>query len=437
MPQKIVINTVSSGKFREETINGRPHIVTTMVTIEGDSVMNNLFYPNNEVVKASTQLNRLHAPASHPKVDGLFISASDPLAVNAHNIGAFVRSPQIDGNFITNELAIDLDVANKDDRGKEVVRRIKEGEKIGVSTGLNAEVAPSNGVHDGKSFEGIVTNIKFDHVAILLDEQPAGDHTFTLNAAKEVLICNLATTVQDLMEKVDNALHEKFGSEDDFIWHREILLDERKVVFRDPKQNKLMIISFGVDENDAIVFTGEPAEVVEKRSFELVEDNPGLTLNQRKVQKMDKSLFIPLLIANSNNSFTTADKERLLSMPDAELVEAITNAAIHSVTIDQATKALEKEGMTVNAKDFDTDSLNLFVANQDKFKLFQADKKKVRDDMIKGIVANSKMTKEDLDGMSSEALERTAKSLTPNQDYSAQGTTTTLANTDEAEVDYS
>ena len=190
MLQKIAVNSKSSGRFSSENINGRDHIVTSMLSIELDSVMNGLLYQADKVTAAISQLHLKLAPASHPTVNGKHVSAFHPLAINANHFGGFLRDTTMDGKKAITELVIDVEASGKSDDGTEIVRRIKAGERIGVSTGLTAKVINKKGSVKGKKFTGIVDDITFDHVAILLDEAPAGDNTFTLNSSG-VLIHNI------------------------------------------------------------------------------------------------------------------------------------------------------------------------------------------------------------------------------------------------------
>ena len=58
--------------------------------------------------------------------------------------------------------------------------------------------------------------------------------------------------------------------------------------------------------------------------------------------------------------------------------------------------------------------------------------------ICEGIIANSKMTGPDLDGMTEKQLTNIAKSLVPDNDFSAQGAITTNSNTSgDVAVDYS
>ena len=54
---KITINSRTTGHFRKESLDGREHIVTEMVPIVGNSVMNRGFYPDDEVTKAFNSRN--------------------------------------------------------------------------------------------------------------------------------------------------------------------------------------------------------------------------------------------------------------------------------------------------------------------------------------------------------------------------------------------
>lgn len=177
------INSFSAGSYEMRQINNRPHIVTKMVSLEADSVMNGLLYPSDVVNLSFPQLHSLPAPAGHPVVNDEYVSASNPLAINAHNIGGIVLNPIIDSQGrVINELALDINVAEKDDRGKEIIRRIKNKDRVGVSTGLTITTSEESGSMKGRDYSSKINSMQFDHVAILLNEEPAGENTFTLNS---------------------------------------------------------------------------------------------------------------------------------------------------------------------------------------------------------------------------------------------------------------
>lgn len=186
MKHKISVINKSNGKYKKEIINGRDHIVTTMMAIEGDSVMNELFYPNEIVMASMYQLEMKPAPDRHPSHDGSPISAFNPLAMNANNFGGFTRSPRKSGKQVITDLVIDVEVANRTKRGSKIINKIKAGEPIGVSTGLLAEVSNEEGKVGTQKFNGKVQMIEFDHVAVLLDAMPAGENTYTINHDEKI-----------------------------------------------------------------------------------------------------------------------------------------------------------------------------------------------------------------------------------------------------------
>lgn len=432
---KIAINSKSTGKFTTEVINSRPHLVTQMVSIEGDTVMNGLLYPLSDVANTFKQLDALPAPAGHPMVNGEKVSAFHPMAINAFHMGAFVRNPRMVGKQVINDLVFDIEVAEKDERGKSAMNRIKNGESIGVSTGLGASVSMQGGKLGNTEYSGIVSNIKFDHVAILLDETPAGDSTFTINS-DELKICNLADSVNELERKVRDAVDTKFSTQDRHAWVEDILFTPDRVVVH--MGEKLFLIPFGYDDNGDVVFAGAGVEVEKKVTFETVSNSSNL-INQG-VNDMDTLALVLALIGNSSNSFVMADKEKLLAMSQTDLAMAIHNAVVTPApTVDQAQKVIETAGMTINAADFDKDKYAQFVANADEFTTFMAKKTEDRAALIERLVTNSKMTKEQLDAMADDAVEALANSIIPVQDYSVQGQS--VQNNDrgevKAEVDYS
>lgn len=287
---KIVVNSKSTGKFRTEVINNRPHIVTEMVSIEGDSVMNGLFYSIDEVNKSYSQLDSLPAPAGHPKVNGKNVSAYHPLATNAHNVGGFVRAPKIVGNQVINELVFDIEVANKDDRGKEIVNRIKSGSRIGVSTGLDAKISNSGGDHSGKPYRGAVSDIKFDHVAVLLNEVPAGESTFTINENESILVCEMASHKHECATCKQS---------------REVSNNHQEVITMDKEKLVLSIIgnsanSYTMADKDALLSMSEDAIVnalhgkvspTVEQAQKVIKD-AGMTINAADFDKEGYKCFI-------------------------------------------------------------------------------------------------------------------------------------------------
>jgi hypothetical protein len=200
----ITLNSNTTGKYQLETDGGREYLITRMRPIVGDECMNGLLYPMPVVTNSLGQLDQLPCPAGHPTFGGQPVSALDPKGGAPFSIGAHVRRPTLNRKEVFAELAIDIEVANRSEQGKEVLNRIKSGKRLGVSTGLNGKIDQTAGTHNGQDYYGSLTEIRYDHVAVLLDEAPAGDTTYTLNRKQRV---NTMRTVELNTEELSLADH--------------------------------------------------------------------------------------------------------------------------------------------------------------------------------------------------------------------------------------
>lgn len=391
-------------------INNRSHLVTGMRPIRGDIAMNRILYSDKEVAKSHMQLHDLPCPNGHPVINGVHVSAFKPASMNAFNFGGFTRNPVKKGKDVFCDFILDEQVANLSDDGREAIRRIEAGEKIGVSTGLNInQLAPKKGKDDfGEPFDRIGTGFSFDHVAILLNEEAAGAHAGTelvLNTANKddpIHVVNLVMSDPEQLNmnlNSDHALsamdiHEQLNrliatDNDEIHKHVVDFFPEDKTflfVMSNGKDRKTFQQSYAIG-NDLIALVGEPVEVVLTQKV-----TPVMQTNEEN--DMNKELMILAIIGNTHNAFNGDDKERLEAMSESELVKALC------VEVDE-TQA--KKVLTTNG--FDFDGYDNFIANKDGFKTYQEaeDKriKEVKDSIIK---ANSDYTTELLDGKSETEL---------------------------------
>jgi hypothetical protein len=174
-----VVNSASN--ITTETIDGKPHIVVRGITpVVDDIVMNRKLYPAAEISKAYNTLERNPMPLGHPKVDGKHVSARDVRAVNNYHVGAWLQNVSHTGGKVTGDMYVDRRYAESSEKGKRLVNRLDEmiagtnADPIHISTGLLYSGIAANGESKGKKYNAIVTNMVFDHTAILLDEAGAG-----------------------------------------------------------------------------------------------------------------------------------------------------------------------------------------------------------------------------------------------------------------------
>jgi hypothetical protein len=136
---------------------------------KANTVLNNILYPKEELEKSYTGLNRTPAPYGHPMLNGNFVPAKDPEAMARSSIFAWNENASWDGDRIALNVVVDVERANESERGRKVLEAIRKEQPISTSTGLLCNLETS----DSEDYEATARNIEWDHVAILLDEEPA------------------------------------------------------------------------------------------------------------------------------------------------------------------------------------------------------------------------------------------------------------------------
>lgn len=312
----LVLNQKSSGKFERVVINNRPHLLFDVVALETPSVMKRIFYPQGLVVNSIPSLVGKPAPASHPIVNGMDISASHPLAINAHNIGAFVSNARYDNGKVVAEVALDIGVAEKDERGKEVIRRIENAERIGFSTGLPFNCDSTPGEYNGEQYDYVLNKIDWDHLAILLNEQPAGKNSYN------IINCN----VQDVGVNINdnqNTQNEDSTMQFDLKTFVKLLIANSSNSFFPNDQARLE----SLDE------VGLVNEMYSKSSLPKIGEDEAKALLVEKGLVVNSKNEIDEYIANSaefKEFLTTKAKAR-----EALVSELITNSKFDKETLDK------------------------------------------------------------------------------------------------------
>lgn len=181
---KITVNILSiinkSSKITKETINNKEHyVIRDVVPVVDDVVMNNGLYPKEEIDKSYSSINGNLMPIGHPNIDGQFVSASNAKAINEYYGGAWAENVHKDQDKVLLDCYVDIEFAKNHEKGKQLLERLDamfNGEDVNpihVSTGLILNKVYKTGKSKGKKYDWVATNMQFDHVAILLNEQGA------------------------------------------------------------------------------------------------------------------------------------------------------------------------------------------------------------------------------------------------------------------------
>lgn len=217
-----VINKLS--KITKESINNKEHfIIRDVVPVVDDVVMNNGLYPKDEIDKSYMSINGNLMPIGHPKVNGQFVSASNAKAINEYYGGAWAENVHKDNDKVLLDCYVDIEFAKNHEKGKQLLNRLEsmmngeDANPIHVSTGLILNKVYQSGKSKGKAYDWVATNMHFDHVAILLNEQGAATPSegvgMFVNSDGEYQIENanlddLEATPSNLLLTIQNTLSE-------------------------------------------------------------------------------------------------------------------------------------------------------------------------------------------------------------------------------------
>ncbi|QIU89405.1 DUF2213 domain-containing protein [Yokenella regensburgei] len=172
---------INASNISTTTINGQEHyVIRGAVPIVDDIVMNGGLYPAEEINNSYQTMEGKLMPLPHPMVDGKYVSANDPRAINAYHVGAWAQNVSKSGDQVVMDVYINKAVAETKPDGKRLINRLDEmiagtnTDPIHLSTGLLTNKEKKAGESKGKKHSWIARNMQFDHIAILLDEPGAG-----------------------------------------------------------------------------------------------------------------------------------------------------------------------------------------------------------------------------------------------------------------------
>lgn len=172
---------INASNISTTIINGQEHyVIRGAVPIVDSIVMNGGLYPAEEINNSYQTMEGKLMPLPHPKVDGKYVSANDPRAINSFHVGAWAQNVSKSGDQVVMDVYINKAVAETKSDGKRLINRLDEmiagtnTDPIHLSTGLLTNKEKKSGESKGKKYSWIARNMQFDHIAILLDEPGAG-----------------------------------------------------------------------------------------------------------------------------------------------------------------------------------------------------------------------------------------------------------------------
>lgn len=214
-----ISHNILCNKSRYERVQGRDFLVLEAMAVKGDTAMNGIMYPMSVVSAKAAELKNKPAPLSHPKKAGMHTSANDFFVKGAFDIGAQVIDSKMIGDENIAEVWIDKEVAERTEKGKDLLNRAENKMPIGVSTGLiPRKVRNEEGTDKlGQRYNKVVEQFDYDHLALLLDEKAAGAAAGTqiiYNESQEALIVNHEDGGQPESQQEENSMKVEFDISD-------------------------------------------------------------------------------------------------------------------------------------------------------------------------------------------------------------------------------
>ncbi|HCE8967485.1 TPA: DUF2213 domain-containing protein [Klebsiella pneumoniae] len=287
---------INASNISTTTINGQEHyVIRGAVPIVDDIVMNGGLYPAEEINNSYKTMEGKLMPLPHPMVDGKYVSANDPRAINSYHVGAWAQNVSKSGDQVVMDVYINKAVAETKPDGKRLINRLDEmiagtnTDPIHLSTGLLTNKERKSGESKQKKYSWIARNMQFDHIAILLDEPGAGTpeegvgifvnsegHEQQIEVAR--LADGIDCTREGLLNKtkffftnasnfsfddISRAISDKLregDTEDKWLWPETVWPDS--FIYRD--DTRYLKQKYLIDDDGKAVFVGEPVEVVRK-----------------------------------------------------------------------------------------------------------------------------------------------------------------------------
>lgn len=385
---------------REEVLEGTAYKVAPVVmAVEG--VMNDIFYPAEELGKFVSSWDGRPVTLYHPKDEqGEFISANSPSVAERTKLGQLYHT-RFEEETLKSEVWINIP---KTSRVRPEVLEYLGGTKdrLEVSTGLWGEVEKNPGEFNGTKYSYVMRNIRPDHLALL----PGGEGACSWKdgcglRANECVVANI-TDIQ-LREALVKAL-TSLPSRSKLCYIVEIDLSKKQVIYEEylstDGSSKLYRRGYTM-ENGAATIYSDPEEVVRVVSYETVK------VNSKGEQEMKKDEMVQAIIDDPRTKFeegcrgflNALEEDQLdrLIPPDNVIVKPAEEPKTNlQQTVDKATKDSFQPNQEPKKETTPPTTAEEWLSAQEQMP------KEVRDSILEGIALNTLQRAEMVESISKD-----------------------------------
>ena len=406
--------------------DGRYVIKDVVHAVDG-IVLNQRLYTGSELAKSVAGLEGKPAPAGHPKDSkGRHISASNGEALAAAWIGAYCTNSRYEGGRAMCDIVINEAQAKAMPAGAEVLRRLDAAidgtdvTPIAVSSGLLLREVAANGESRGKAYRAVATDMDFDHLAILLNETPAGTPEegigmFVNSSGEEgeVEVVRLDTAPQDkrfdgikgwLVKLLTNEADISFdqireglyqGLPDDGAWVREVY---RSHFIWSDRNDRLWKQGYTVADDGSLALGSQIEEVKRTIDYQPITNSNEVDPVKDKILAALNAAGIATAglddaqLLSAYNSLVTKPVEEKLNASNSKVLEFEANAAkvADKELTDLATELAVNSTLTVDdLKKLGIERLKEFKANAQAAPVVVAPAGGAKDSEFKGYSINA------------------------------------------------
>lgn len=352
-----------SALIRREMFEGQEHLVCPVKLIKA-GVVNGKLYTKDMLRKFANAWSDVPLPVWHPEKDGEWVSAKSPQIIQERSVGRVYNTRYEDG-WLKGEAWINVEKCRR--VSPDVIEMLENNEMIEVSTGLDAEEEVVTGVYGNKAYDGIIRDLRPDHLALLPRGKGAcsvadgaglprvnqatqegeehggmkeivvnldvgeviGDNFDTLfrNGSRRLLaLLQNELSHDSIRYQLQSALREALDIGEDVPLYIVDVFGDFVVFERSTAEGyELWRQGYSQGDDDQVELTGEAVEVVREVSYEPVTNEEGgeatahgTTVHNanRGEGNMDKAKLVDALIANERTDWAEEDRETLMGMED-------------------------------------------------------------------------------------------------------------------------
>lgn len=271
-----MMKMLMSDLVREDKLDGRDYLVAPVVLIT-EGVHNNILYRAEDLKKFPEAWDGRPIPLLHPEQRGKPISANSPEILESRIIGNIYRTKYDEWDSNGRKLKglkseAWIDVAKCKKIAPKLLKALRDGENIEVSTGLFTEDLDERGEWNQESYAAIATNYRPDHLAVLPGLKGAcswedGAGMPRVNAKDEPI--SMDERLSKIRVKVSDAMFGKPGAAVPVSGYVAELFDSYAIVER---EGKTWRVPYSMD-GDEVVVDKAGAEEVERRTVYKLKAN--------------------------------------------------------------------------------------------------------------------------------------------------------------------